>query len=92
MTGASGARPLIGITSYLDQASWGVWRQPAALLPHSYVTAVTAAGLMQAAVAKGLSRLYAELRALEDADRDCSKYPRVKTYDDASGVLIALDG
>jgi hypothetical protein len=55
-------------------------------------TAVTAAGLMQAAVAKGLSRLYAELRALEDADRDCSKYPRVKTYDDASGVLIALDG
>jgi serine/threonine protein phosphatase PrpC len=55
-------------------------------------TAVTAAGLMQAAVAKGLSRLYAELRALEDADRDCSKYPRVKTYDDASGILIALDG
>ena len=53
---------------------------------------MTAAGLMQAAVAKGLSRLYAELRALEDADRDCSKYPRVKTYDDASGILIALDG
>jgi serine/threonine protein phosphatase PrpC len=54
--------------------------------------AMTAAGLMQAAVAKGLSTLYADLRALEDADRDCSKYPRVKTYDDASGILIALNG
>ncbi len=54
--------------------------------------AATAAGLMQAAATKGLSRLYTELRALEDADRDCSKYPRVKTYDDASGILISLKG
>lgn len=38
------ARPLIGISSYLDEASWGVWRQPAALVPQSYVTAVTRAG------------------------------------------------
>jgi putative glutamine amidotransferase len=38
------ARPLIGISSYLDEASWGVWAQPAALIPHSYVTAVTRAG------------------------------------------------
>ena len=54
--------------------------------------AMTAAGLMQAAVAKGLSTLSAELRALEDQDRDCIKYPRVKTYDDTSGILIAVDG
>jgi hypothetical protein len=54
--------------------------------------AATIAGFMQAAVAEGLSRLYTELRALEDADRDCSKYPRVKTYDDASGILISLKG
>jgi putative glutamine amidotransferase len=39
-----GSRPLIGITSYLDQAAWGVWRQPAALLPQNYVDAVSRAG------------------------------------------------
>jgi putative glutamine amidotransferase len=38
------SRPLIGISSYLDEASWGVWEQPAALVPHSYVAAVTRAG------------------------------------------------
>ena len=54
--------------------------------------AMTAAGLMQAAAAKGLNTLSSELRALEDQDRDCSKYPRVKTYDDTSGILIAVDG
>jgi putative glutamine amidotransferase len=37
-------RPLIGISSYLDQAAWGVWSQRAALIPHSYVAAVTRAG------------------------------------------------
>ncbi len=54
--------------------------------------AMTAAGLMQAAVAKGLSTLCSQLRALEDQDRDCTKYPRVKTYDDTSGILIAVTG
>jgi anthranilate synthase component 2/putative glutamine amidotransferase len=37
-------RPLIGISSYLDEAAWGVWRQPAALLATTYVNAVTRAG------------------------------------------------
>lgn len=37
-------RPLIGITSYHDMASWGVWQQPAALIPYTYVSAVTRAG------------------------------------------------
>ncbi|QMU80454.1 gamma-glutamyl-gamma-aminobutyrate hydrolase family protein [Streptacidiphilus sp. PB12-B1b] len=35
---------MIGISSYLDQAAWSVWRQPAALVPQTYVDAVTAAG------------------------------------------------
>lgn len=39
----SGA-PLVGITSYLEQAAWGFWQQPAALIPQLYVDAVTAAG------------------------------------------------
>ncbi len=38
------SRPLIGISSYLDEAAWGVWEQPAALVPQAYVTAVTRAG------------------------------------------------
>lgn len=38
-------RPVVGITSYVEPATWGVWRDaPAALVPHSYVRAVTAAG------------------------------------------------
>ncbi|MDQ7907314.1 gamma-glutamyl-gamma-aminobutyrate hydrolase family protein [Phytohabitans sp. ZYX-F-186] len=38
-------RPIIGITSYVEPAAWGVWHDvPATLLPHSYVRAVEAAG------------------------------------------------
>lgn len=38
-------RPIVGITSYVEPASWGVWRDvPAALVPQAYVAAVTAAG------------------------------------------------
>ncbi len=39
-----GGLPLIGISSYLDTAAWGVWRQPAALIPQSYVDGVAGAG------------------------------------------------
>lgn len=37
-------RPLIGITTYAQEASWGVWRLPAALIPLDYVSAVERAG------------------------------------------------
>ncbi|MEU9131139.1 gamma-glutamyl-gamma-aminobutyrate hydrolase family protein [Kitasatospora sp. NPDC048540] len=37
-------RPLIGITSYLDEAAWSVWRQRAAVLPQTYLDAVSRAG------------------------------------------------
>lgn len=38
-------RPIIGITTYVEPASWGVWRDlPATLIPHAYVEAVTMAG------------------------------------------------
>lgn len=38
-------RPVIGITTYVDPASWAVWHeQEAALLPYTYVRMVTAAG------------------------------------------------
>ncbi len=37
-------RPVIGITTYAQEASWGVWRLPAALIPLDYVDAVERAG------------------------------------------------
>ena len=37
-------RPIVGITSYAEEARWGVWEAPAALLPLAYVDAVEAAG------------------------------------------------
>ena len=37
-------RPIIGITSYAEQARWGVWDAPAALIPMAYVHAIERAG------------------------------------------------
>lgn len=37
-------KPVIGITAYAQEASWGVWTLPAALIPLSYVTSVASAG------------------------------------------------
>jgi gamma-glutamyl-gamma-aminobutyrate hydrolase PuuD len=38
------AKPVIGICSYAQEAAWGAWRLPAALVPLSYVSSVQAAG------------------------------------------------
>lgn len=38
------AIPRIGLTTYVEQASWGVWDQRAALLPANYVEVVASAG------------------------------------------------
>ena len=35
---------MVGITTYAQEASWGVWRLPAALVPLEYVDAVERAG------------------------------------------------
>jgi len=37
-------RPVIGITSYAEEARWGQWEMPAVLIPFAYVRAVEAAG------------------------------------------------
>jgi putative glutamine amidotransferase len=37
-------RPVIGITSYVEQARFGVWDVPSALVPFSYVRAIEQAG------------------------------------------------
>ena len=38
------AAPIVGVTTYRQQASWGPWDRPAAVLPASYVDTVAAAG------------------------------------------------
>lgn len=38
------AKPLIGITTYVEPASWGHWNLEAALVPYDYVRAVERAG------------------------------------------------
>ncbi|MGW6455788.1 gamma-glutamyl-gamma-aminobutyrate hydrolase family protein [Streptomyces sp. NPDC055078] len=38
------SRPLIGVTTYLNQAAWGVWNMPAALLPAAYPALIQRAG------------------------------------------------
>jgi putative glutamine amidotransferase len=40
----AGARPVIGISSYAQQAHWGSWDLPAVLLPQRYCDMVAAAG------------------------------------------------
>jgi putative glutamine amidotransferase len=36
--------PIVGICAALEQARWGVWDRPAALLPHNYILALQRAG------------------------------------------------
>jgi putative glutamine amidotransferase len=36
--------PVVGITAYVEQARWGFWDLPAALVPYSYVVSVERAG------------------------------------------------
>ena len=44
LSAAEAVRPVIGITSYLEQAQTGVWDVRASFLPEVYIRAVTDAG------------------------------------------------
>lgn len=52
--------------------------------------AYDAAGIVRAALDKGLQELGRELRAIEVADSGGAKHPRFKPSDDATGVLLRL--
>ena len=41
---SDGLRPLVGLTTYREEAAWGVWRQRADLLHAEYADAIVAAG------------------------------------------------
>ena len=59
------AKPLIGITTYVDEASWGHWHAPAALIPFAYVRAVERAGGRPLLVPPGADAVGETLDALD---------------------------
>jgi putative glutamine amidotransferase len=95
---------VIGLTAYLDPASWGPWHRPAALLPQSYVDGVLAGGgvpvLLPVQVPSGAA---AALRGLDGlvltggADVDPSHYgatpgPHTASRPDRDEWELALVG
>lgn len=44
VSNGSEPRPLIGVTTYLEQATQGIWNVRAAFLPEQYLTSVTSSG------------------------------------------------
>ena len=56
---AGGGHPVIGISSYAEQASWGTWDTAAVLLPRRYADSVAAAG--------GIPVLLPPLQGIEEA-------------------------
>jgi putative glutamine amidotransferase len=73
-------RPVIGITTYAQEATWGVWRMPAALIPLDYVNAVERAGgvpLLVPPVEEGITEMLDALDGIVfsgGADVDPSRY------------------
>ncbi|TXS28867.1 gamma-glutamyl-gamma-aminobutyrate hydrolase family protein [Streptomyces sp. ms191] len=59
-------KPLIGVTTYLDQARWGVWDMAAALLPAPYPRLVQASGGLAAMLPPGDPATAAEVVARLD--------------------------
>ncbi|MER6915665.1 gamma-glutamyl-gamma-aminobutyrate hydrolase family protein [Streptomyces sp. NPDC000594] len=74
-------KPLIGVTTYLSPASWGVWHLPAALLPAAYPDHVQRAGglavMLPPAAAEEAGAVVARIDALVIAggsDVDPARY------------------
>ncbi|GGU54928.1 gamma-glutamyl-gamma-aminobutyrate hydrolase family protein [Streptomyces lavendofoliae] len=60
-------KPLIGVTTYLNPARWGVWELPAALLPEAYPRLVQAAGGIAVMLPPDAPSLAADVVARLDA-------------------------
>ena len=97
-------RPLIGITCYVERASWGVWDTTAALVPYGYVQQVEAAGGRAVLVPPSAADPAEVLRVLDGlilaggADVDPARYgqePHEATTglrpDRDEGELVLLD-
>ncbi|MFI0369895.1 gamma-glutamyl-gamma-aminobutyrate hydrolase family protein [Actinomadura sp. 1N219] len=87
--GGDGPPPLIGVTTYLEPARWGVWVREAALLPAPYVRSVERAGgvpvlLPPTATLRGLKALVGRLDGIVIAgggDIDPDLYGAVRHFE-----------
>jgi putative glutamine amidotransferase len=94
--------PVIGLTTYREDAAWGVWQQPADLLPTQYARAVEATGgipVLLPPLGVGAEEVVARLDGLVisgGADVDPSRYdapahPRTANWrPDRDGWELAL--
>lgn len=89
-------RPVIGISGYAEEASWGAWTLPAALVPLSYVQSVDEAGGLPVVVPpteNGIGELAKRLDGLVLAggsDIDPTLY-HASSHEETVGVRPARD-
>jgi putative glutamine amidotransferase len=90
-------RPVIGITTYLTLARFGVWEDDAALIPAAYVRAVEAAGGRALLVPPSMEGIDETLDALDGllfsggSDLDPELYGQ-ETHAETNGVVPERDG
>ncbi len=90
-------RPIVGITAYAEQARWGVWELPAALVPLAYVRAVERAGGRPLVVPPSAEAVEETLDALHGlvlsggADLDPASYG-AEPHTETDGVRPERDG
>ena len=90
------SRPLIGITTYVEPASWGHWQLDAALIPYDYVRSVEAAGGRALLVPPSADAIEETLDALDGlvlsggADVDPDSYG-ADTHPETSGTRPERD-
>jgi putative glutamine amidotransferase len=89
-------RPVIGITTYLTSATFGVWEEEAALVPAAYVRAVEAAGGRALLVPPSADSIDETLDALDGilfsggSDLDPELYGQ-EAHAETNGIVPARD-
>jgi putative glutamine amidotransferase len=89
-------RPIVGVTTYLTPARFGVWEEEAALIPESYVRAVEAAGGRPLLVPPTMEGIQETLDALDGllfsggSDLDPEIYGQ-KAHAETDGVVPERD-
>jgi anthranilate synthase component 2/putative glutamine amidotransferase len=90
------ARPVVGITTYVTDASWGSWNLEAALIPFDYVKAIEHAGGRPMLVPPSLDGVEETLDALDavvftgGSDLDPELYGE-RAHEETAGIVRLRD-